>query len=263
MTKLESAINDRIRQLQDYIIQKETALRTAPRGRLRICQSASRIQYYHMTRKGDTGGRYIQKKDQALVRKLAQKQYDRDVLDAAKKELTALSMASARLPSLSAEEVYEAISEQRRTLVMPLRTPDAQFITDWIRLPYEKKPISEDTPEHYTNRGERVRSKSEVIIANTLYYLNIPYKYECPLTLNDGTVLHPDFTILNVRDRKEYYLEHLGKMEDPEYCETALSRMALYQRNGLYLGERLILSCETIRHPLNTKELERILRHYF
>ena len=95
MTKLESAINDRIRQLQDYIIQKETALRTAPRGRLRICQSASRIQYYHMTRKGDTGGRYIQKKDQALVRKLAQKQYDRDVLDAAKKELTALSMASA------------------------------------------------------------------------------------------------------------------------------------------------------------------------
>lgn len=35
---------------------------------------------------------------------------------------------------------------------------------------------------HRTTRGELVRSKSEVIIANLLYCLKLPYGYEQPLT---------------------------------------------------------------------------------
>jgi hypothetical protein len=40
---------------------------------------------------------------------------------------------------------------------------------------------------HRTVNGEMVRSKSEVIVANTLRLLDIPYLYEEPLRMADGT----------------------------------------------------------------------------
>ncbi len=39
---------------------------------------------------------------------------------------------------------------------------------------YEKMSFREDAPEYYSNKGERMRSKSEVIIANLLDKLGIP-----------------------------------------------------------------------------------------
>jgi hypothetical protein len=48
---------------------------------------------------------------------------------------------------------------------------------------------------HRTTRGELVRSKSEVIIADMLASLGLPYGYEQPFTGPDGSVRYPDFTI--------------------------------------------------------------------
>ena len=42
----------------------------------------------------------------------------------------------------------------------------------------------DDQTEFITNRGERVMSKSEKIIADELDRWGIPYKYEKPLPLN-------------------------------------------------------------------------------
>lgn len=46
---------------------------------------------------------------------------------------------------------------------------------------YKGKELNDDTMEIYTQKGERVRSKSEKILADYFYYNNISYKYECPL----------------------------------------------------------------------------------
>lgn len=52
-----------------------------------------------------------------------------------------------------------------------------------------------------------MRSKSEVIIADLLNKEGIPYRYEFPLYLKEFNTVYPDFTILNVRKRKEIYWE--------------------------------------------------------
>ena len=80
-------------------------------------------------------------------------------------------------------------------------------------------------PEIYSERGERVRSKSEKIIADKLYRNGIPYKYEKPLVLKGLGKIHPDFEILNKRTRKEYFLEHLGKMDDIGYVKKNMRRI--------------------------------------
>ena len=120
----------------------------------------------------------------------------------------------------------------------------------------KKKGFTEDAPEFYTAKGEQVRSKSEILIADTLYRKNIPYCYERPLEFPGAGRIHPDFTILRRSDRKEVYWEHLGMMDDPEYAANALMRIDLYERNGIFPGDRLILTHETGRQPLRTRLIE-------
>jgi hypothetical protein len=48
---------------------------------------------------------------------------------------------------------------------------------------------------HRTERGELVRSKSELVIADKLYARGIDYAYEQPLVLPNGHIRYPDFTI--------------------------------------------------------------------
>ncbi|MFM1603129.1 hypothetical protein ABGF26_08405, partial [Helcococcus ovis] len=59
-----------------------------------------------------------------------------------------------------------------------LVTPYKQFKDEWLNKPYTKKPFSNNTPLILTNRKERVRSKSEKILADYFDKMNIPYKYE-------------------------------------------------------------------------------------
>ena len=54
------------------------------------------------------------------------------------------------------------------------------------------------TAEFYSNSGVRVRSKSELIIANMLEKYGIPYRYEYPLLLNGNDLVRPDFLCLNI-----------------------------------------------------------------
>ena len=126
----------------------------------------------------------------------------------------------------------------------------------------ERKPFKKGAPEFYTLKGERVRSKSEVIIADRLRANGIPYRYECPLKVGNK-VIHPDFTILRMSDRKIIYHEHCGKMSDQQYLDDMLSRARDYNDAGIILGDRLFYTFETDTTPLDVTILDNIIkRHY-
>lgn len=74
----------------------------------------------------------------------------------------------------------------------------------------------EDNLIHRTTRGDAVRSKSEVIIANLLFASGIVYHYEHPLELG-GLVKYPDFTIEDDDTGITYYWEHCGLLHDDAY----------------------------------------------
>jgi len=71
--------------------------------------------------------------------------------------------------------------------------------------------------KHKTNNGEMVRSKSEVIVANTLTRLGLSYEYEKRLEnpYDCGDSIKPDFTIYH--SGKFFYWEHLGMLQNPSY----------------------------------------------
>ena len=111
-------------------------------------------------------------------------------------------------------------------------------------------------------KGERVRSKSEVIIADRLYAKGIPYKYECPF-LAGNEIIHSDFTILRLSDRKIVYHEHCGMMGKPEYVEDMISRVNKYAHEGIYLGDRLFLTFESSGQPMDISWLDDFIERNY
>ena len=258
---LEDA-RDRINQLNKIIAAKEIALRKAPEGIVNVAKTDARTQFYYKKNSADKKRKYLRSDEKVLVEKLCQKDYDEKVLSAAKDELQCLEHLQKKYPSITCEQIYERLNEERKKRVLPIELPEDLLVSGWKNKQYARNGFSEGSPEHYTQKGERVRSKSEILIANALYMQGIPYKYECPLYLKGYGTVHPDFTILNVGLRKEIYWEHLGKMDDPEYVEDNLRRIEAYEKNDFFSGDKLILTYETFKRPLNSRTIERMIFKY-
>ena len=90
----------------------------------------------------------------------------------------------------------------------------------------------------------------------------IPYVYEQPLYLKGYGYVVPDFKILNVRTKKEYYLEHFGMMDDYEYAKNAIKKIECFQKNEIYPGEKLLITLEASDSPLNMIILEKMVNKY-
>lgn len=249
--------------LKRMIEEKSSFLKNVPSGQLKCMNKESGPQYYWITEKGKTNGKYISKKNLNFAALLAQKSYDLTVLKYAKAELAKIEDLISLLRSHSLGSVYENASAARKGLIRPIYLPDDEFIEQWKGRTYEKKGFAENDPPFYTMNKERVRSKSEILIANLMYQKSIPYLYEVPVKLIGYGTVYCDFGGLNVRKRKTMYHEHFGMMDDPEYCEKALRKIDAYQRNGYFLGDNFIATFESRNHPLDMRYLERLLDHYY
>ena len=134
------------------------------------------------------------------------------------------------------------------------------MVQKWLSEEYVHKPVPDDEsmPEYLTDRGERVRSKSELMLANKMNSYGIPYQYEYPLQLQGFGLIHPDFRILLARSGRVVYLEHNGMMSDPMYLDSFMKRQAAYIRNGMIPGRDVIFTFESADHPLDSKVINRL-----
>lgn len=262
MAQMKELLEEREKELLYMKQEKEKALLNAPEGSLRICSHGNRTQYYQRNDPKDFNGTYIREQDLDLAKKLAQKDYDKKVLRAVKKELAAIEKYCSNYPEPDVEQIYETLHRERQKMIQPILEPEEQYIQKWESVEYQGKGFQDNMPEFYTGKGERVRSKSEWIIADLLSKEEVPYRYEYPIYLNGLGRIYPDFTVLNVRTRKEIYWEHLGMMDDPVYVENALQKIGLYEQNGIFPGESLILTYETKKNPINQKLIICMIQHY-
>ena len=224
-------------------------------------------RYYYITEESDRFGHYLNQSQKVLISKLAQQEYRQKLLKAVQENLKAIERILQLLPP-PIHGVYHALSPARQRVINPYVLTDEQFIDQWLAEEFERKALGEDVAEYITERGEHVRSKSEKIIADKLALLGIPYRYEAALFLHhqdptySDTCLFPDFTILDMNTRQEIYWEHLGMMDDENYANHALQRLALYAENGIWPGQGLILTFESSTLPFSGRGLEEMLRPY-
>jgi hypothetical protein len=261
---MKERITDMLMQRHDLILnlinKTEQKLKCFPEGRVCVKRHGDKPYYYYVSQNAPE--RILKSEDSSLLDALLQKSYLEKVLRVSKKEILLLNKLMSRYPDPVAEEVYDQLKSDRKINVKPIVKPIEQYVQEWQNRPYEKKAISEDVPIFKTMKGECVRSKSEVIIADRLNVNGIPYKYECPIMVA-GEIIHPDFTILRKSDRKILYLEHCGKMDDPKYAEDMVTRVNNYALEGIIMGDRLFYTVESSQNPLDVRVLDVMIQNQF
>ncbi|ALN88205.1 AAA domain protein [Lysobacter capsici] len=176
---------------------------------------------------------------------------------------------------LSRELVYTALTRSREQLVLLIEGDDATILFDLtrpersetarrntnifqsvIRVGDDSVPFAEHLI-HRTEKGHLVRSKSELVIANMLFQLGIPYYYERVL---EGTIaaghLRPDFSFVTA-DGDLIVWEHLGMLSRSDYRRGWEWKRAWYERNGFVEGRTLFTSTEVDGKGLDSGELKK------
>ncbi len=242
-------------------------LSEAPEGSLTYQTKNNRTYYYFQTK--EAGSKiwkktYIKKKERALAEKLAQKEYLKDIKTKLEEQIHALNHFTTTYNETALEQIYENLPEERKQLVTPIALGVQQTLKEWNEETYEPYNAYSEYKIYETQRGETVRSKSEVIIAKLLYQYSeeLDYKYERPLILQENNgkevVIHPDFTIINKHTGKIHYYEHAGKMDDPRYAIDFVKKMGLYSANGILQGRELWVTYETAGVPLRMGNVRKI-----
>ena len=237
------------------------ALARAPRGTIYTFRSHGSLEYQFVGE--DKKRNYIPKKNERQIRSLLQKKYDKKLVKKLEKLLAVMIDLNQCLDPESLSRLFDDLPEECKSLIDDRGISDAEFIKQWAEEEYTRKEIGSNVPEFITNRGERVRSKSEKIIADMLNDKGLAYRYEESLYLDGYGTIHSDFKILHPRKRTIVCLEHNGMMDDPNYSGAAAGRINAYERNGYYEGDQLLLTFETSTRPLDTETLSKKLDHFF
>ena len=187
---------------------------------------------------------------------------------------------------INREMLYTALTRQRQKVIVLHQGPasELQKLSDWqfssaarrlTNLFVAPKPrevgeksgrFLEERLIHLTLRGELVRSKSELIVADNLHREGVRYAYERPLTL-DGALKFPDFTIDDEDTGTTYYWEHCGMLSDPAYRRRWKAKQQWYrdhqilpyQEGGGKKGT-LIVTEDTPRGGISSQDILNVIR---
>ena len=180
---------------------------------------------------------------------------------------------------LSKELLYTAITRQKDKLVI-LYNDAAYRLRDYASVSCSevarrftclfeapniveyKQKYYEQSLIHRTLKGDLVRSKSEVIIANMLYEAGIEYEYEKELDLGEDGIRIPDFTIEDAESGLCFYWEHCGMLGDAAYNKHWQEKQALYKKHGIVEGENLIVSRDSLNGGIDSAEIKRLIDAY-
>lgn len=268
MTEILKSLEQEIAELDKVIEQLKENLSTYPQGTLQINHSNGVVQYYHrdsgqlLPREMRVRPKYIRKEHLELAVKLAQKDYEQKLLKVLEDRWKAACKLRETYMKADLSEIYEKCHSERKKLIVPRFITDEEYAEKWQGVKYQGKEFVEGTAVIYTVKGERVRSKSEKILADLFERKKIPYRYEYPLKLYENKILYPDFTLLNKKTRKVYYWEHLGMMDDAEYAKNAIKRIQDLENYGVLPGKNLIITAETKQNPISMKTANTLIQEY-
>ena len=259
-------VKKEVPQLENAIKKVDLFLNHAPEGCLKWQNKNGKTYYYHQFMKDNKWvRRYIKKGELSLAKTLAQKQYYTSIRPILEKMLDEIKRFAKKCPLNELEEIYDNLSVERKNLVMPLQASAKEKVKQWETEVYEKNLMYPENLRFETEKGDMVRSKSEVIIANILYRnrKNILYKYERPLEVIENgrqKTIYPDFTILNKHTGEITYWEHAGRMDDPYYANDFVKKMNTYIANDLLPGRDVVVSFESQSNPLDIKVVKRLVK---
>lgn len=255
-----------MRDSRDYIAQEaaeqealkreyQRQLAVLPEGRLISSQIGKGI-YYSEVENGEK--RYLGSGSNAKVKALQQRRMIEQTIEHIDRNLDLMRAYTQEYKPINQEAVLQELPRAYRG--------EPESITgggSWENEPYEKNErYSAEGLVHQTLKGEMVRSKSEVLLANLLYNKGIPYHYEENLNLPEG-VLAPDFKIAVRSERRFKLLEHCGLIGNEKYARSFTWKMQTYIRNGYMPWRDVFFTFDDLNGSIDTRAISEMMDSYF
>jgi hypothetical protein len=233
-----------------------------PEGRIECFNNGGYVKWYRI---GPSGREYICKKDRKLAAGLAAKKFCELQLTALEEEKSMLEDYIRRCKD-DQEKIRLLFDREKECAELVGGTVPIQDLNDeimkWAAAEYERSDMYAEKLVCRTMSKIKVRSKSEMIIANALTVNGIPFRYEEALHIGESTY-YPDFTIKHPITGMIYYLEHLGLADRPDYMLHNLGKIETYMSEGIIPTRNLICTFETADSPLDSDYVQRIIELYF
>lgn len=260
MPYLDEALKKKQQELTNLIFKLENLSCLKVKGNIKVKKTVHpQIEY---RRSKEDKFVPLRKAEIGTAKVIAQRDYALKLLRKSRKQLTRVESMLQRYNPDELNDIYTFMNPGRKYLVSPYRMSDDEFASRWLQQEYPSRNTYASSYTLNSEKGDKVRSKSEKIIADKLFYMGIPYFYEFPIRLKNGRRFYPDFTILNKRTRKVYLLEHMGMLGENNYREKNLPKLKEYMLNGYNLGTKLLITFETDGRDLDVKLLEVIIKDY-
>lgn len=264
MKNIESKLKD-LEKLYYVAIKNAKMFQTNNlQGSLVVKECNGSVQFFHQTynpEKSKYQRKYL-KADDPIINLLLQKSYFEKILKLANKRYYHIKHFNKNFNIDEIDLVYQELDDIKKSRIKPVFPTWERRLAKWKSIPFDGLDFPASMPKLYSKKGERVRSKTEKIIADMLFDNNVEYKYECPLYLDDEKVVYPDFTFLKPGTRQEIYWEHFGMMQDKEYVIKTMAKIEKYEENGIYLGDRLLITFESDRKGMNFKRVNDLIYRY-
>ena len=124
----------------------------------------------------------------------------------------------------------------------------------WAEADYEQSSFMPEAKIHTTSWGLKVRSKSELLLAEKYREKGIPFRYEQVIHIGKDIVV-PDFTLLRV-DMKLFYHEHCGMPGNKKYMDNHKRKLEIYESIGIVPWDNLIVTYDSKDGNLDLKIIE-------
>ena len=175
---------------------------------------------------------------------------------------------------LSRELLYTALTRSRDQLVLLIEGDSVECLNAFrdrsdtarrntnlfvsvVRVRLDEIPYA-DHLIHRAEKGHLVRSKSELVIANTVFRMKLKYEYESRLEFEgEPRIVHPDFTFVDAAGDKIVW-EHLGMLHHQDYRERWERRQRHYEKNGFELGKNLFTTQDDEHGGLDSRTIVKV-----
>lgn len=274
MVNFEDRLNEILTEAADLMNKFKIELEHAPDGTLLHQVKRGQSQFLHSFYSDGKRVRRGVNRDTNLIRALAKKEFNRKAYEIINHNVTAVSDAlDAQIPFdtdsilKSMSKAYSLLPEdyffERDKLIIADGLDDELVAKikrheEWWKKPYKEYWGFPEYKTRTTSRGEKVRSISEMLIAEALYKYSIPFHYEEELYAG-GKTYAPDFTFEGA-DYNNFYLDYFGMMYNAKYAKRNLLKLEDYYDIGLIPGGNLIVAfdCTGI---MNAAVIEGIIKN--
>lgn len=259
-----AAAEKRIFELKNVLNIVQSKLQDPPpKTRIYYSKSNKVIQYYKIDEKHKKI--YLNKNKENLdeLTTIYQNEYFAKLSKIINLEISVLEKFIAKFPKEKLSDVFDELPESKKAIVNNFFISDEELLELWKKQTYEPKIIPQDSPKFITLNNLKVRSKSEMMIANELYQQKIPFFYEYPVQISDNLTLYPDFYCLIPQQRKIIIWEHFGLTDYSDYRESMVFKINNYAKKGFYLGDNLFFTVESQKEPLSLQMVKKMISVIF